>query len=81
MVKTACDAGGPGLIAGAEDPMAKGNGYPFQNSCLENSMDRGTWQATVHEGCKESDKTERLTLSAKQEKKKRKSADSEVFSL
>ena len=63
MVKTACDAGGPGLIAGAEDPMAKGNGYPFQKSCLENSMDRGTWQATVHEDCKESDKTEQLTLS------------------
>ena len=34
MVKTAYDAGGPGLIAGAEDPMAKGNGYPFQNSCM-----------------------------------------------
>ena len=24
------------------------NGYPFQYSCLENSMDRGAWQATVH---------------------------------
>ena len=24
------------------------NGYPFQYSCLENSMDRGTWRATVH---------------------------------
>ena len=26
----------------------RGNGYPLQNSCLENSMDRGAWQATVH---------------------------------
>ena len=26
----------------------EGNGYPFQCSCLENSMDRGAWQATVH---------------------------------
>ena len=26
----------------------KGNGYPFQYSCLENPMDRGAWQATVH---------------------------------
>ena len=26
----------------------KGNGNPFQNSCLENPMDRGAWQATVH---------------------------------
>ena len=25
-----------------------GNGYPFQYSCLENPMDRGAWQATVH---------------------------------
>ena len=26
----------------------KGNGNPLQYSCLENSMDRGAWQATVH---------------------------------
>ena len=26
----------------------KGKGYPFQYSCLENSMDRGVWWATVH---------------------------------
>ena len=26
----------------------KGNGNPLQYSCLENPMDRGTWQATVH---------------------------------
>ena len=25
-----------------------GNGYPLQDSCLENSTDRGTWWATVH---------------------------------
>ena len=24
------------------------NGTPLQNSCLENPMDRGTWQATGH---------------------------------
>ena len=33
---------------GWEDPLKKGNGYPLQYSCLENSMDRGDWQATVH---------------------------------
>ena len=40
---------------GWEDPMqklgsypAEGNGYLIQYSGLENSMDRGTWQATVH---------------------------------
>ena len=26
----------------------EGNGYPLQDSCLENSMDRGAWQAIVH---------------------------------
>ena len=26
----------------------EGNGNPLQDSCLENSMDRGTWQATAH---------------------------------
>jgi len=26
----------------------EGNGYPLQYSCLENSMDRGAWWATVH---------------------------------
>ena len=31
-----------------EDPLEKGTGYPLQHSCLENSMDRGSWWATVH---------------------------------
>ena len=26
----------------------EGKGYPLQYSCLENLMDRGAWQATVH---------------------------------
>ena len=26
----------------------EGNGNPLQYSCLENSMERGAWQATVH---------------------------------
>ena len=29
-----------------------GNGYPLQYSCLENSMDRGAWQITVHRAAK-----------------------------
>ena len=26
----------------------EGNGNPLQHGCLENSMDRGAWQATIH---------------------------------
>ena len=33
---------------GWEDPSGVGNGKPLQYSCLENPMDRGAWQATVH---------------------------------
>ena len=29
-------------------PTGRGNGYPFQYSCLENSMDRRAWQAAGH---------------------------------
>ena len=32
-----------------------GNGNSLQYSCLGNPTDRGTWQATVHGGHKESD--------------------------
>ena len=41
----------------------EGNGYPLQYSCLENPMDREAWWAIAHGGHKESDMTERLTLS------------------
>ena len=42
---------------GQEDSPGEGNGNPLQYSCLENPMDRGSWQATVH-GVTESDTTE-----------------------
>ena len=35
---------------GWEDSLGVGNGNPLQYSCLENSMDKGAWQATVREG-------------------------------
>ena len=34
-------------IPGLERSPGGGNDNPHQSSCLENSMDRGTWQATV----------------------------------
>ena len=36
------------MIPGSGRTPGKGNGCPPQDSCLENSMNRGTWQATVH---------------------------------
>ena len=46
--ESACFAEDPGLIPEWERSLAKGNGYLFQYACLENSMDRGAWWATVH---------------------------------
>ena len=37
-----------GLIPGWRRSPGVRNGNPFQYPCLENSMDRGTWQAPVH---------------------------------
>ena len=37
-----------GSIPGLEGSPGAGNGNPLQYSCLENSMDRGAWRATVH---------------------------------
>ena len=57
----ACNAGNPGAISGSGRSPGKGHGNSLQYSCLENSMDRGAWQAIVHGGRIESDMTEWLT--------------------
>ena len=49
---------GSGILPG------EGNGNPLQYSCLENSVDRGVWWATVHGITKESDTTEQLSIHA-----------------
>ena len=38
----------PDSIPGSERSPGEGNGSPLQYSCLENPMDVGSWQATVH---------------------------------
>ena len=46
--ESACNAGDPGLIPWLGRSPGEGNDNPLQYSCLENSMDRGAWRATVH---------------------------------
>ena len=43
--ESACNAGDSGSIPGSGNYLQKGMGA---HSCLENSMDRGAWQVTVH---------------------------------
>ena len=45
---SACSAGDLGSIPGPGRSPGEGNGYPFQYSCLENSMDREALWAVVH---------------------------------
>ena len=55
--ESACNAGDLGSIPGAGRSPGEGNGYPIQYSCMENSMNRGAWQAIVH-GIRKLDTTE-----------------------
>ena len=51
-------AGDAGSFPGLGSFPGGGHGNPLQCSCLENSVDRGAWRATVHGGHKESYRTE-----------------------
>ena len=55
------DARDMGLISGLGRSLGEGNGNPLQYFCLEDPMDRGTWQATVHRVA-ESDPTKQLNF-------------------
>ena len=48
LLANARDVGNAGLIPGSGISPGEGNGNPLQYSCLENPMDRGAEQATVH---------------------------------
>ena len=45
---SAGDVTDAGSIPGWGRSLGRGIGNPLQYSCLENSMERGAWQATVH---------------------------------
>ena len=46
--ESACNAGDLGSVPGLGRSSGEGNGNQLQYSCLENSMDKGAWQAIVH---------------------------------
>ena len=46
--ESACNPGDMSWIPGSRRSAGEGNGSPFQNSCLKNPMDRGTWWTIVH---------------------------------
>ena len=46
--ESACNTGDLGSIPGLGRAPGEGNGHPLQYSCLENSMDRESWQVIVH---------------------------------
>ena len=50
-------AGYAGLISGSGRSPGGEHGSPLQYFSMENPMDRGAWQATVHDFAKESDTT------------------------
>ena len=58
----AANVGDVGLIPRSGRSPEGRTGDPLQCSCMENSMDRGTWQATVHAGCQELDATRHSTV-------------------
>ena len=65
---SAWNEGDPGLIPGSGRSPGEGNGNPLQYSCLENPMEGGAWQATVHRVAKS---LTRLRTEYKREKEKR----------
>ena len=54
--------GDAGLILGWRRSPGEGNGYPFQHSCLENSMDMKSLAGYSPQGHRELDTAEQLTL-------------------
>ena len=46
--ESACKAGDPDSVPRSGRSPGEWNSNPLQHSCLENSMDRRAWKATVH---------------------------------
>ena len=46
--ESACNSRDLGVISGSGRSPGEENSYSLQYPCLENTMDRGAWRATVH---------------------------------
>jgi len=68
----AVDSADLGLIPGLERSPGRRHGNPLQCSCLENPMDRKTWQAAVHRVEKSQTRMKRLSMQHTQNSQKRK---------
>ena len=64
--ESACIARDPGSTPESGRSPGGGNGHPLQYSCLENSMDRGAWCATVHGDTKSQTRLSDYTFIVKQ---------------
>ena len=62
--ESSCNAGDPGSIPGSGRSSGGGYGNPLQYSCLENPMDRGSWQVTVNRVTKSLTRLKRLSMHA-----------------
>ena len=59
---SAGDAGNMGSILGLERSPGGGHGNTLQYSCLENPMDKGAWQVTVHRITKSQTRLKQLSM-------------------
>ena len=62
--ESTCNTGDLGSIPGLGRSPGEGKGYPLQYSCLENSMDRGAWWATVQGIAKNQTRLKQLSRQA-----------------
>ena len=60
--ESTCSAGDAGLIPELGRFPRGGHGNPLQYSCLENPMDRGAWQATIHRVTKSRTRLKQLSM-------------------
>ena len=67
---SAGDRGDMGSIPGSGRSPGGGHGNPLQYSCLENAMDRGAWQATVHGITKSQTRLKQLNMHAQRNRNK-----------